>query len=95
MQSKDLLNASVRWRIGDGSLINVCGDQWLPNEDNFFHLDSLIDDLYEFKVPGLIHEGGGGRGWNEHLLSKLFIMEDVQTILQISLHITSRKDRRI
>lgn len=40
-------------------------------------------------------KGEGGRGWNEHLLSKLFIMEDVQTILRISLHITSRKDRRI
>ncbi|KAL0303026.1 UNVERIFIED_CONTAM: putative mitochondrial protein [Sesamum radiatum] len=83
LASRDLIRQGARWKVGDGKLINIVSDPWLPRPLSF-KLIMRPKTLQETSnVSELLIEEG--RRWNEELLEKEFGEEDVQSIKSIEI----------
>ena len=49
-KAHSILAAGFRWRIGNGSHINVWSDLWLPNNNEFKPITPRMDDLIDIRV---------------------------------------------
>ncbi|KAL5804471.1 hypothetical protein ACOSQ3_031271 [Xanthoceras sorbifolium] len=74
-----LLEKGSRWRVGNGSNINIYKDRWLPRPSTFQVLSSppvfgptVVSDL---KTPS--------GSWNENLIRSTFISANVDSILSL------------
>lgn len=82
IHGRDLLRQGLRFVIGDGSLIDVWADLWLPTHPPRppiprLHFDENImvaDWIYETKT-----------GWNEEIVHALVTEEDANIIMSIRL----------
>ncbi|KAK2657021.1 hypothetical protein Ddye_010073 [Dipteronia dyeriana] len=83
---KGLLEAGLRWSVGDGKSINIYKDKWVPRPSTFRILSppKLNDQL--------ISSSGG---WNTNFIKQNFSDEDVNSILQIPIGCGSRGDNII
>lgn len=55
--SKTVLNKDCRWKIGTDHNIDVWGDPWLRDENNFFICTPVDPELNGMKVNELIIPG--------------------------------------
>ena len=77
MKSRHLIEASARWRIGDGQLIRILIDKWLPNGDGV--ISSTSGELHpEATVFELIN--WTSRWWNIKLIDRCFHPPDAARI---------------
>lgn len=84
MGAKHVLNARVRWRVGDGVSIRIRQDKWLPN---FYSTTNCGSQR--------INCGRREAYLNESLISTIFWDAEVNTILNIPLGAHRRLDQVI
>ena len=85
---KELLQASLRWRVGDGRSIKIYSDFWLPSR-NPSSITSPHVLSFDASVGQLISTGGI---WNLDLVSLCFNDSELALILSIPLPDTPIKD---
>ena len=87
------MKQGIRWRIGNGTQIDVWTDPWLRDDMNFWvqttpgtELDGLrVSDLM---IPGRLE-------WDAELLEELFVARDVAEIQSIPLSQSFAADRHV
>ncbi|KAF5466911.1 hypothetical protein F2P56_016793 [Juglans regia] len=91
--SLDLLKEGLRWRVGDGQMINIWGQRWLPTPSSFSvqspnpFLNTCV------KVKDLMLEGR--KVWNEGFIKSIFSEEEADMIISIPLSKRDVGDRMI
>ncbi|KAL0282469.1 UNVERIFIED_CONTAM: hypothetical protein Sangu_2946500 [Sesamum angustifolium] len=83
LEIRPVVVGGSRWQNGSGRGIHIWSDRWLPCPDTFkvltaphtLSMDGTVAELFE----------DGDNGWNVELMSSIFIQEDVDCILSISL----------
>ena len=88
--AKSLLKEGLRWRIGDGTTVQVWEDAWVPCRMPLARPSSGLEFQPDLKVSDLIL--GATMEWNEGLLRNLFSEEAVSMILPIPLSLRSPHD---
>ena len=71
-RGRDLIIQGSRWRVGNGSLINIWIDRWLPSETNqkvsspitILPAEATVADLMDFSAPQL--------RWKDCLIDSIF-----------------------
>ena len=77
------MELGIRWRVGDGSLIRVWRDKWLPQPYSFRPATTNLFLPDDFLVENLIDKEQCK--WRTDLLEVLFMPRDVEQISQIPL----------
>lgn len=54
MEVQNTIKGGVRWRVGDGSSINIWYELWLPNQNNFYVQTNMPNYLKEGIVFSLM-----------------------------------------
>ncbi|XP_057441872.1 uncharacterized protein LOC130733664 [Lotus japonicus] len=75
------IEGGLRWRVGDGSHINLLNDKWLPDGSFLVYRHDAIADLRLEKVSDLLVNGR----WNLELLEEVFSPSTIQKIVAIPL----------
>ena len=70
--SQFILKQGCRWRIEDGSSINIWHDPWLKNNDNLKLLTPIIEGLEVLQVQDLFIPGS--RDWDIELREEPFCL---------------------
>ncbi|XP_073129367.1 uncharacterized protein [Henckelia pumila] len=81
--ASQVLIRGYRWRIGDGSTINIWKEPWLRDHTNFYVSLPMIPDLHDWFVKDLMIPGS--REWDHDLIGSIFGERDVQRITKIPL----------
>ncbi|KAF5463140.1 hypothetical protein F2P56_019079 [Juglans regia] len=82
-QQEILLLEGLRWRVGDGSKIQIWGSKWMPTPTSF-SVHSPVSMLREdAKVEELIDKQN--RAWDEGRVRAIFSSEEAELILNIPL----------
>jgi hypothetical protein len=92
-ESKHVLEAGMRWRVGSGESIRIWKDRWIPSSSTYKimspirHLDenASVDSLINFH----------SMSWNVPLLQEVFLPRDVELITQIPLSVRRPRDTLI
>lgn len=84
-----LLRDGLIWRIGDGSLVNVWKDNWIPRSGSMKPA-GFISNQNVHMVADLLDDDG--MNWNEEKLHQTFHASDVDDILQIRVGGAGRED---
>lgn len=88
--SKLILEAGLRWRVGDGKCISIWKDRWLARESTFKPITPRGHFPLDMRVSELIL--GDLNQWNEILIRDMFLEEDQGHILAIPLGSSVNKD---
>ncbi|CAL5362034.1 unnamed protein product [Camellia sinensis] len=91
--SRSLLNAGLRWRVGNGASISVKNDKWVPRPHSFKVIlppSTLSDDA---RVCDLIDSEKGA--WHDEMLTQNFLGMDVEAIRCIPLCPTLPSDKLV
>ncbi|KAL0298735.1 UNVERIFIED_CONTAM: hypothetical protein Sradi_6533300 [Sesamum radiatum] len=83
LETRPVVVGGSCWQNGSGRGIHIWSDRLLPRPDTFkvltaphtLSMDGTVAELFE----------DGDNGWNVELMSSIFIQEDVDCILSISL----------
>lgn len=78
---RDLFKQGMRWRVGNGAIIRIKDDLWIPGGGNFKPV-CIQEDLSEAYVKELIDEIGV---WKDGVIRSSFIPSEVESILDIPL----------
>jgi hypothetical protein len=88
--SQAVVKRGLRWRIGNGTSINVWNQPWLRDEKQLFLTTNMGAGQEAMTVSDLVnHEDGT---WKTHVVQQLFNPRDVAEILKIPLHMTHNVD---
>ncbi|XP_012847426.1 PREDICTED: uncharacterized protein LOC105967373 [Erythranthe guttata] len=87
----DLLKKGTRWRIGNGDKVQIWGDRWLPRGSTFKPFTPRGQWPSDMKVSSLIDSVTGQ--WDPHILSQIFVEEDINCILSIPLGSSINEDK--
>ena len=89
----DVIRKGTRWRAGNGRLIHIWEDKWLPTPTTYKVISPpwLFDDFP--MVSALIDEDT--RRWKVDTLKSLFLPFEVETILNILLSYSLPEDKII
>ena len=90
--AKSLLLERLKWRVGDGSKINVWEEAWIHGNRDIPVPRSLEAKDMVSKAEDCIDTTG--KSWNHHIVSTYFSDEDCKSILQTPLSIFSANDTR-
>ncbi|CAL1413360.1 unnamed protein product [Linum trigynum] len=93
LAGRDLLIRGLRWRIGDGTTVQVLADKWLPSNPPSIPLLQPHINFCPVLVSELICPFS--RSWNVDLLTSLFLPESVSLILSIPLLLQASPDKLI
>ncbi|CAL9014415.1 unnamed protein product [Prunus brigantina] len=79
LQGRRLLESGLRWRIGDGTSVQVRKDPWLPTPYTFRTLSRHPD------LPSMVHELIDPllKIWKEDVINRCFTPEEASRILSI------------
>ncbi|KAM2231146.1 hypothetical protein ACFX1S_015471 [Malus domestica] len=80
-EARRVLQHGIRWRVGDGTKINIRDDPWFPKPTTF--LVKPRDCLQETMVSDLIEPNS--RSWKSEVILQGFNSEDTKHILSIPL----------
>ena len=80
---RDLIIQGNKWRVGNGSLINIWTDRWLPSETNqkvcssrtILPVEAKVADLMDFSTPQL--------RWMDFLIDSIFFPFEASIIKAI------------
>nr|POF20538.1 putative ribonuclease h protein [Quercus suber] len=80
----------MKWRIGDGSIVQIYQDKWLLGSEHGGITSPLVDLTLDATVSILIdHEQGQ---WREDEVDRLFISKEATVIKAIPLSYSSKRD---
>ena len=86
-----VLRCGLRWRVGDGSSINIRNDPWFPKPSTF--KVTPLASLQATMVSDLIEPST--RTWKAEMVKSGFNLDDVSPILSIPVSRTGRRDRLV
>lgn len=86
-----VLAAGLRWRIGDGSNVNIWEDPWVPRPTTFRIMSPPKQQLKQVKELILPN----GKEWNLPLMKAVLSLIDVQVISSIPLNAEECDDKLI
>jgi hypothetical protein len=92
-ESRHVLQAGLRWRVGSGTCIKVWKDAWLSSPTTYKIISPVRVLSEEATVDSLIDHDL--KCWNSDLLEQVFLPRDVEIIKQIPLSKRSPSDRLI
>jgi hypothetical protein len=78
---RDFLREGVVWRIGDGSMVRIHHDNWIPRRGSLTPLGQVYIQGVT-RVSDLLTEQG--TGWDEAKLDQMFTPDDVCDIKHIA-----------
>ncbi|BFG21532.1 hypothetical protein CerSpe_078060 [Prunus speciosa] len=81
VEGRKILEAGMRWRIGNGQKVRICLDKWVPKPSTF-KIYSRHPDM-PILVQGLIDDQT--QMWNRDLILRCFSCVEAQTILSLPL----------
>ena len=92
---RDLIIQGSRWRVGNGSLINIWTNRWLPSETNqkvcsprtILPAEATIANLMDFSAPQ--------SRWKDFLIDSIFFPFEASIIKAIPLNIRRLEDTLI
>lgn len=90
-ETKALVGRGARWRVGDGSSINICGEPWLLDAQYPF-VSTHIPWLQDKQVSSLMVPGSCC--WDDELIHDIFNERDAELIRKISLNVERTRDTR-
>ncbi|CAH9122687.1 unnamed protein product, partial [Cuscuta epithymum] len=93
VEVQKITGEGVRWRVGDGSSINIWRDPWLPDKDNPRVSSECFHGLEGASVAGLFKPLRAG--WDEDILVDLFNARDRELIKRIPVSNRSVTDRLV
>ena len=91
MEGRGLLEEGIHWKVGWGIEIRVWGNPWLPMPHSFKPITRNLFLENNFRVANLILDEP--RRWNKDLIELLFLLRDVELILQVPLCSVATTDR--
>ncbi|KAK3225210.1 hypothetical protein Dsin_005072 [Dipteronia sinensis] len=78
---RDILNAGMRWRIGNGSTTSIYNDKWIPRPSTFRIISQPVLGR-DATVDSLLTLTGG---WNIHRIKHNFVKDNADAIFSIPL----------
>ena len=72
LHGRDVLLRGCQWRIGNGKVVSIWQNQWLPRENPPSILSPTVETLADAKVEILIDENI--RQWNYDLIDSIFTL---------------------
>ncbi|CAL2239591.1 unnamed protein product [Prunus armeniaca] len=91
LQGRKILEAGMRWRIGNGHQVRTCIDKWVPSPSSF-KIYSRHPEI-PILVQGLIDDQT--KMWNRDLILRCFNSAEAQTILSLPLSRWGCDDRLV
>ncbi|KAL0451733.1 UNVERIFIED_CONTAM: Retrovirus-related Pol polyprotein from type-1 retrotransposable element R2 [Sesamum latifolium] len=88
--SQQIVQAGLRWRVGNGNTIRVWDDPWLLRPFLFRAISPHGPELAHLKVCDLID--ADTKDWNNDLIRIIFWQEDANLILDLSLSFQNGDD---
>ncbi|XP_075658938.1 uncharacterized protein LOC142628784 [Castanea sativa] len=89
----EVIHRGTRWRMGNGKMINIWDDKWLPTPTSY-KVISPPRDLDDFPmVSSLIDDGT--KSWKSNLVRELSLPFEAETILRIPLSYNLPDDKII
>lgn len=90
----ELVRKGIRWRIGDGTNVDIWMDKyWIPRESFLKPFTPNLLGIDDTTVSILIDRDN--MRWDEEVINSLFWEEDYKIILQIPLAVYSSTDIRV
>lgn len=86
---RDLFKQGMRWRVGNGNLISIKEDPWIPRVGNYKPI-WVKEELAEGRVSKLISDSGD---WMEEVIRSSFLEVVAEAILGIQLGTETQKIR--
>ena len=83
LKGREVLKEDMRWRVGDGSLINIWSNPWLPSSFLPFISSPMVLGWEEATVASLLDHSN--QGWKQDSLNLLFSPRDKELINSIPL----------
>ncbi|CAL1368219.1 unnamed protein product [Linum trigynum] len=93
MSAQEFLCSGLRWRIGNGDLVRIWGDRWLPDVPGFFVQSPPMGLPVDSKVSELID--ANTEQWDAVLIESCFPTAMAESILRIPVRGISDPDRLI
>ncbi|OMP10588.1 hypothetical protein COLO4_04417 [Corchorus olitorius] len=90
-QASVLLRSGSCWRIGNGKMVQIWRDPWLPGAENFRPKETGCEDIIEARVSCLIDEHT--HCWDADTIMGLFDRQDAIAILDIPLLLLNSEDK--
>ncbi|KAL0430870.1 UNVERIFIED_CONTAM: hypothetical protein Sradi_0713000 [Sesamum radiatum] len=87
--TRELLTAGLRWQVGDGAVIPLVGQPWLPRPSTFQLVSRPATLPGCTKVVELISASGG---WDVDPVRAEFCLFDAECILSIRFRVTGARD---
>ena len=86
----DVIEKAGIWRVGDGRLINVWEDNWLPYQNGYKIWSPKPPNCDIMFVSNLIHHDI--RCWNAPLINEIFLPFEAQQILLLPISFSQLQD---
>lgn len=90
MATKDIIEKSFRWNIGNGKRVHIWDDRWLPTPESFKVVSSQGLHTEVEMVSSLID--AERRDWNVAMVKNTFLPHEVEFILGIPISSRLSKD---
>ena len=88
--SLEVIRKGVRWRVGNGKMIHIWEDKWLPNPTTY-KVCSPLQDIGDFPMVSLLIDEET-RHWKVGMVKRFFLPFEAETILNIPLNYNLPED---
>lgn len=86
--AKEVFQLDLRWKVGNGQNIKICGDKWLPSPSSF----SVQSSQKLLPENATVDELMDKRGWNIERIKEIFWTEEAKIIMETPLGFSRRQD---
>ena len=90
LKGRDVIQKGATWRVGDGKMIKIWGDNWLPSLSSAKITTPVLFGQENSSVEVLINPVT--RSWRTEVIEHVFSTQEAETIKGIPLSSTSQKD---
>ena len=91
IKGREVIMRGMRWRIGDGCLVQIYQDSWLPIIENGRVSSPISDNNLDALVASLIDQNQCS--WREAEVDKIFLPREASIIKAIPLSFSSSCDK--
>ena len=93
LKARRVVWLGLKWRIGDGKCVRICGDKWLPDSQASRVVSPQKNFPNNTKVSALIDEERGR--WLEDRVREEFLPHEVKAIISLPLSNLGTEDKLI